>query len=154
MRCGKAKKLISRSVDSALSTADSASLAEHLSHCASCRAERESLARAFDLLDEWQPGQPKLGYEAFLTRLDQRAGPVQNRTLVIAGMPRWATAGLVAASIACGVVAGLSGEQPKPRQIPSEQEVASAMHLNAFGDVVEGSITYSVDAAKQGGAVE
>ena len=153
MRCGKAKKLIPRGLDSALSTADSASLAEHLSQCAACRAERDSLAQALDLLDAWQPGQPKLGYDALLTKLEQRAGPVRYRML-IPGMPRWATAGLVAASIACGVVAGLSGEQPKPRRVPSEQEVASAMHLNAFGDVVEGSITYSVDAIKQGGAVE
>ena len=153
MRCGKAKKLISRSLDSALSTADSASLAEHLSQCAACRAKRDSLARTLDLLDAWQPRQPKLGYDALLTRLEQRAGPVRCRTL-IPGMPRWATAGLLAASIACGVVAGLLGEQAKPRPAPSEQEVASAMHLNAFGDVVEGSITYSVDATKPGGAVE
>ncbi len=146
MRCGKARKLIARS-------ADSAELAEHLACCAACREERDSLARVDDLLDAWQEGKPRLGYDALLTRLDHRTAARRSRPLVPA-MPRWATAGLVTASIACGVVAGLSGERPKPRPVPSEQEVAVAMDLSAFGDVVEGSLKYGLDdgAQKLGGA--
>jgi len=54
------------------------------------------------------------------------------------------------------VFAGLSGEREKPPRALSEQEVASAMDLRGFGDVVEGSIAYSVEAdsgtARQEGA--
>lgn len=155
MRCGKARMLISKAADSALSDAESASLAEHLSRCASCMADKEALRRTLDLLDLWPASERRLDYAAFLSRLEERAG---SRGRLFPLMPRWATAGLVAASVACGVMAGLSGQRPEPRRAISEQEVASAMDLRAFGDVVEGSITYGVDAesgtVRQGGVTQ
>ena len=156
MRCGRARTLISKAMDSALSTGETQKLAEHVSHCVSCRAEESALRQTLDLLDEWPAGEHRLDYTAFLSRLEERAGLAGSGARVIGWMPRWATAGLVAASIVCGVFAGLSGEREKPPRALSEQEVASAMDLRGFGDVVEGSITYSVDAksgtVQQGGA--
>jgi len=137
MRCGKARKLMLRGTESA-------ELAEHLAHCALCRAERDALARIDDLLDTWREGEPKLGYDALLTRLSKRPAGAR-RTPLVGVTPRWATVGLVAASIGLGVVAGVCVEQPKPRPVPSEQEVAVAMDMSAFGDVVESSVTYGIE---------
>lgn len=144
MRCGKARKLIVRG-------AESAELADHLAQCVRCRAEAEALARVDDLLDTWQQANPKLGYDALLRMLVQRPA-ARRQTLLHPALPAWATAGLVAASIAVGIAAGVSTELPKPELVPSEQEVMAAMDLKTFGDIVEGSLTYGVDEdAKQGG---
>lgn len=140
MRCGKARKLM-------IGGAESAELAEHLLHCARCKAERDALARVDDLLDTWREGEPKLGYDALLTRLAERPGRA-HRTLLVPVMPRWAAAGLVAASIGLGIVAGVSTELPRSRPAPSEHEVAVAMDLGAFGDVVANSMVYGIDETK------
>jgi len=151
MRCTSARKLISRSQDSAVSEKDAALLASHLSECRSCRALRDAEARALELLDLWSLPEPRLGYDALMARREGRIRKSQQGWR-LPSLPRWATAGLMAASIICGLLTGLAGERTKPHPSPSEQTVASAMDLTGFGDVIEGSLTR--DATSDGGEVQ
>ncbi len=142
MRCTKAKKLIWRAVDSTLSSAESETLNDHLAQCADCRTEHESALKTMQLIDCWEAPQPVGDYNAFLMSLSQdSAKPVG---LVFR---RWLAGGLAAASIVCGVALGLITGVPATRPAPTEEELASAIGLHTFGDMVESAIHYTSDSA-------
>lgn len=141
MRCTKAKNLIWRAVDSALSSVESEALNDHLAQCAGCRAEHESALKTMRLIDCWEAPQPVGDYNAFLMKLTQ-----ESTKPVGLVFRRWLAGGLAAASIVCGVAIGLMTGAPAARPVPTEEELASAIGLHTFGDVVEGAIHYTSDS--------
>ncbi len=142
MRCTEAKKLIWRAVDLALSGAESEMLDDHLAQCAECRTEHESAVKTMQLIDCWEAPEPVGDYNAFLMSLSQdSAKPVG---LVFR---RWLAGGLAVASIVCGVALGLVTGASVTRPVLTEEELASAIGLHTFGDMVESAIHYTSDSA-------
>ena len=146
MRCSKAGKLIPRSVDSELDESAAQAVRSHIASCAACRAEEAELRSTLGLLGEWVGADTKLGYEALLERVDQRSrGPVERRAPLL-GAPSWAVATLAAISIAGGALLGVTTAGTPRNPAPSEEQVASAIALHSFDDVVAASFAYGLEA--------
>lgn len=136
--------------DSALSSGESDMLSEHLAGCAQCRAREAEIASTLALLNEWPPCEAMRDYGAFVLGARKRV----DRQVGLPGMRRWVAGGLATMSIVCGVIAGLSTRPAQPSRTPSEQEVASAIDLHTFGDVIEGSITYNAETGSDATSVK
>jgi predicted anti-sigma-YlaC factor YlaD len=108
MRCRRAQKLLSRRIDSALSSADAATLESHLMTCAGCRtaaAQLDQAWRALDALadsasapDDWAK------IEAAAVARGRRWTPFWLRWQPV---PIPAAAGVLVAMIALGATGGL-----------------------------------------------
>ena len=146
MRCSKARKLIPRYVDSELDESTARAVCGHIEACAACRADEAELRSALSLLDEWAPADPKLGFEALLSRIDHRHRWPAEQTAPLLGVPSWAVAALAAISIAGGAVLGVTTPGTPPKQVISEQQVAGAIALHSFDDVVAASFAYGLEA--------
>jgi len=144
MRCSKAGKLIPKYVDSELEDSLARQLRGHLETCASCAAEEAELRAALGLLAQWCSPEPKLGFEALLSRVEQAGAAAGERTAPLLGVPSWAAAVLAAISIGAGSIIGVTTSSGPPEETPSEQQVASAIGLSAFDDVLGASLTYGV----------
>ena len=153
MRCSKVRRLISRYQDGELGEPQAREMREHLAACESCRMEESALRETLAMLSAWPAPEPKGGYEAVLSRVGDRART--RAPLVRLPMPGWAAAGLAVLSIAGGsMLAMLPSEPPGVR--PSRQQVASAMDLHSFNDVLEASVASAVttqtsEASEKGG---
>ena len=147
MRCSKAGKLIPRYVDSELDQSAAQELEGHLQTCPRCRAEEARLRSCLALLAQWAPVETRLGYDALLDRIQQRAAIGSKRNTAPAfGVPSWAAAGLAAISIAGGVMFGMQAPDAQPRTVPTEQVVSSSIGLQSFDDIVEASMIYGAGA--------
>lgn len=116
-------------------------LSEHLAQCAACKAQEAEIQSTLALLDAWPAPEATRDYSAFVFGAPKQA----DRQMSLLGMRKWLAGGLATASIVCGVMAGLSTRPGQTVRTPSEQEVASAIDLHTFGDVIEGSINYTPD---------
>ena len=141
MRCAGARKLMWRAQDSALSEIDSDALNGHLSQCAECRAERDAVTQTMGLLDAWQTPQPTRNYASFLQRVQRDQVRRQKPAF-----RRWLAGGLATASIVCGIGLGFLTADPVEQPVPSENELASAIGLHTFGDMIESAIHYDPDS--------
>ena len=154
MRCYNIRKLISRYQDGELDDRRTREVREHLAVCESCRMEESALREALAVLSAWPAPEPRAGFEAVLSRIEGRAG--KRGTVVQVTMlplPGWAAAGLAILSIAGGSILAVLPSQPAPGARPSGQQVASAMDLHSFNDVLEASVTSGV-TTQPGGASE
>jgi anti-sigma factor RsiW len=152
MRCYNIRKLISMYQDGELDDRRSGEVRDHLAGCESCRMEESALREALAMLNAWPAPEPRAGFEAVLSRIEGHART--RRTLIGVArlpLPNWAAAGLAILSIAGGsILAVLPGERA-PGARPSGQQVASAMDLHSFNDVLEASVGSGV-TAQPGGA--
>lgn len=146
MRCSRARRLIPRYVDSALDDSEARELRAHLGECESCRAEESVLRGAMALLEEWPKAEPRRSFLDLHAKLDERGGvPVGGPWLPV---PKWAAAGLAALSIAAGVTLGVAGSDSSAAPVPTQQQVASALGLHSFDDVVEASLVHGLPAGE------
>ncbi len=152
MKCSKCKRLVSAHIDGELGEAVAREVESHLASCSECRAEAEAVRRTLDLLGEWQRAEPRLGLDALHERLEQRARRAWQPLLPV---PRWAAAALALASIAGGTALGGRVPQAPPEKLPSEQQVASAVGLPQYDDLIEASLAQGIgepSADAKGGA--
>ena len=141
MNCRKCRRLIPKYLDGELAEGDALRVRAHLDACHDCRAETDSILKTLDLLAQWGPIEPRLGVDALRERLKQRA----ERTLEsVLPVPRWAAAALAVFSIGVGTALGLRGVQVEPRKPGSEVQVANAVGLSHYDDLVEASIVQGV----------
>jgi len=133
MRCKKAQPLLSLELDGRLTARQAPALAEHLAGCEACRASRQQMAAAWDLLgaspaasapDDWRLIAARL--EAAPTGVWAWFGALWQET-----PSRWATAAVVAVFLVAGGVAGSWLAKGLKPALPVE---AVAM-AEAFGDV-------------------
>jgi len=141
MKCSKVRKLVSAYLDGELGEARAREVEAHLAACSDCRAEAEAVRRTLDLLGEWRPVEPRLGLEALRERLKQRAPRTWQPVLPI---PRWAAAALALLSIWAGASLGLRVPQAPPAKAPSEHQIASAVGLPQYDDLVEASLAHGI----------
>ncbi len=145
MRCSKARNLIPKYVDSELQDSLVHQLRGHIETCASCAAEEAELTAALGMLDRWHSTDPKLGFDALLSRIEQTRGEAPQRRVPAFGIPSWVAAALATVSIGAGVIAGMVTQPETPMEVPSEQQVASAIGLGSFDDVLSASLVYGVE---------
>ena len=142
MKCSKVRRLIAAYVDDELGEAGARAIGAHLAKCPDCRAEADAVRETLDLLGQWQPIEPRLGLDALRERVRQRRSRVWQPLLPI---PRWAAVGLAALSIGAGASLGVRVPQAPPQKAPSEQQVASAVGLPQYDDLVEASLAQGID---------
>ena len=147
MRCSKARKLIPKYVDSELRDSLVAQLRGHIETCASCAAEEAEIRATLGTLDRWPSTDPKLGFDTLLSRIEQTRGKAPQRRVPAFGVPSWAAAALATVSIGAGVIVGIVTQPETPVEVPSEQQVASAIGMKSFDDVFAASLTYDVTEA-------
>ncbi len=146
MRCTKVRKLIPRFVDSELEESTALLVRDHIASCAACRAEEAELRSTLDLLSEWPDANAKLGFEALLERASQRSRKAAERRAPLLGAPSWAVATLAAISLAGGALLGVTTTQTPSSPPPSEEQVASAMALGSFDDMLAASFACGIEA--------
>jgi len=142
MKCSKVRRLVAAYVDDELGEAGARAIEAHLAKCPDCRAEADAVRKTLDLLGQWQPIEPRLGLDALRERVRQRRSRVWQPLLPI---PRWAAVGLAALSIGAGASLGVRVPQAPPQKAPSEQQVASAVGLPQYDDLVEASLAQGID---------
>ncbi|OFX16410.1 MAG: hypothetical protein A2Z18_01030 [Armatimonadetes bacterium RBG_16_58_9] len=167
MRCSKSRRLIPKYIDSELGDTQAQELRNHISVCAACAQEEAQAKAMLDLLDRWPVVQPVLGYEALLSRMehsDERVRGQASRHMSFPrrrepsedmsfprrresrsfGVPSWAAAALATISIGAGMIAGMVTQPETPVEVPSEQQVSTAIGLGSFDDVLGASLLYGV----------
>jgi predicted anti-sigma-YlaC factor YlaD len=142
MKCSKCKRLVSAYLDRELGEAVAREVEAHLAACTGCRAEADAIRRTLNLLEDWQPIEPRLGLDALRERLKQRARPARQPVLPV---PRWAAAALAVLSIGVGAALGVRVPQAPPAKAPSEQQVASAVGLPQYDDLIEASMARGIN---------
>ncbi|MCX8053865.1 MAG: zf-HC2 domain-containing protein [Armatimonadetes bacterium] len=141
MKCSKSTRLIPAYLDGELGEKVVRLLEKHLSECSNCRAEADAFRQTLVLLNEWSSVQPRLGIEALRERLKQRAGRVPQSILPV---PRWAAATLAVMSIMVGAALGLRVEELPATRPLSEQQIASAVGLPQYDDLIEESLAHGI----------
>lgn len=131
MRCSRVKAQLTRYIDSELGEARARELAAHISSCEACSVEEASLRATLGLLTEWPEAEPRLGFNALLERIGSGAAVPQRRGWAPDfPVPKWAVAGLAAASIAAGGLLGTMTPASVPTAQPvTQQQVAVALDL-------------------------
>lgn len=147
MNCARARRLISRYADSELGPDAARELEKHLAVCSGCRAEEAELRRTLALLELWPGAEPRLGFEAVLSRTSTA------RSAWIAVLDRlpirgWAMAALALAAISGGSVLGVRSHQQTVAEPPSHERVVAAMDLHSFNDLIEASLAEGFASVK------
>jgi len=147
MNCTGVKKHIAAYVDGELSESLANRVGGHLSECSQCRQEESALRETLGLLDVWEPVQPRLGYDAFVERVEQRSRVSASRVRQpLFPVPRWATAATLAVSIVVGGGIGMRAQSPVPAKPATQEDVAAAMDMQPLDDVVQASLVRSIEA--------
>lgn len=142
----EAARLLAWYVNDTLSAAQSSRVAEHLEHCATCRADAAALGPLRTLLRTPSTVEytPQAGFARLLSRIDaaeQPATPAAAPTPPAALLPlrsargpmRWLAAAVVVQAVALGVMAtALLGDRGASSQAAPYQTLTSAMP--AVGD--------------------
>ena len=150
MRCSKARKLIEKYVDSELDDVLVHELRDHLSLCAACAGEESRARSMLGVLDQWSAVEPDLGFETLLSRVQHSNEQVHGQAARSFGVPSWAAAALATVSIGAGVIAGMSAQQDIPAARPTEEQVATAIGLKSFDDMLGASLVYGIEDAANG----
>lgn len=137
MNCKKTTRLIGRYIDGELSPSLVDKLEAHLSTCSLCRLQYEKFKRLSELIAQWEPTRPALGYEALRERIRQRE---RLRSISALPVPRWVAATLSLISIGIGLTAGIRSERPVRPHTASVNQVASIIGLSQHDDLVEAAI--------------
>lgn len=140
MRCSHSHKLIEKYLDNSLNEKDTVSLRSHLSLCAECGDYLADARALHSALDCWEDVFPSRSFNDLMERIDN--SEVVNRDSMLL-IPKWALAGMAAASIMIGVAAGYNTREQYILRSP-EEHITVSMELASFGDVVEGAVAYNL----------
>lgn len=138
MRCSQSRRLLGRDLDGRLPAGEAARLEAHLAGCERCRAERASLAGAWELLGQLDGGgAPPEDWTVISARLAERA---ERRPWLRWPLPvrRAIGAGAIAGLAAVGLLVGdrVADAALGPARPPSLEALAIA---EGFGDLPFGA---------------
>ncbi|MGC8863850.1 MAG: zf-HC2 domain-containing protein [Armatimonadota bacterium] len=143
MNCSRFRRLIPKYLDGQLAEDDARRVRAHLDACIDCRAEADSARRILELLAEWPAVEPRLGFGALQERLVQRT---RRSTQPVLPVPSWAAAALAVLSIGVGAALGVRPAQHEPPGPLTEAQVASAVGLVHYDDLIEASLAEGMGA--------
>lgn len=150
MRCERSQRLLGLELDGRLEGREAARLAAHLAGCASCAAERSSLARGWAKLGTLPSGPPASeDWPAISARVAQR---VERRPWLLwpLAVQRVVGAGALAGLAVLGLLVGDAAAHAalRPVRAPSPEAVAIA---EGFGDLPFGAPSPGLLLAGNGG---